>query len=526
MNVIKNLVKTVLFLAIVVMGIWGLDSLFVAKNLEGRWDTLNTANSFYDLPDDSIDVFFVGTSSIASAVDPFQLYEEYGMSAYNLGMASQSADGTYFWLKEVFKRQSPSLIVMDAKTFGRFKRPIEPYCRKSFDAMRWSKTKLEYAQYYKNEYKKDKQKMIDSGQIVDEDKLTEYTSYFFPLEAYHSRWNSLNELDFVYATGAEESKSLTRGYMMMGGRSGIEYEGIDFDVETEECKLDEEAREYFYKILELCEANNAQLMLVKTPDSDWVNEKIGAAARHQYVQKMADEKGVLFYDMNSKELLKEMELDYKTDASDYMHLNTKGAKKTTSFLGKYIADNFKLKDYRNESGKIRDEIEKGLAAYKCEVEDADLRMTFNITDYYASIENRERYSFIITTGDGFDGTFTENQKQQMYNMGFTRKMVEVIQNNKNMIAIVDGDRKYLEYGDLTDNEANTLSLTREDKLRDGTIIKVVSMKGSQSITIGTNNEIINKYDKCYMITYDNTTHKVVDAVYFDKDDNGVTRTAR
>lgn len=43
-------------------------------------------------------------------------------------------------------------------------------------------------------------------------------------------------------------------------------------------------------------------------------------------------------------------VDYDTDCSDgYSHLNPSGAKKVTSYLGKYLTENYGIKDQRNNS---------------------------------------------------------------------------------------------------------------------------------------------------------------------------------
>ena len=52
-------------------------------------------------------------------MDPFQLYEEQGISSYNLGVMSQPMIGTYYWFKEALKTQNMKLAVIEIKSAGR-----------------------------------------------------------------------------------------------------------------------------------------------------------------------------------------------------------------------------------------------------------------------------------------------------------------------------------------------------------------------------------------------------------------------
>ena len=50
--------------------------------------------------------------------------------------------------------------------------------------------------------------------------------------------------------------------------------------------------------------------------------------------KIADKNDIPFIDMNLKSVRKELDFNYKTDLADAIHLNIKGSKKTSEYLGK------------------------------------------------------------------------------------------------------------------------------------------------------------------------------------------------
>ena len=47
---------------------------------------------------------------------------------------------------------------------------------------------------------------------------------------------------------------------------------------------------------------------------------------------------------------------YSEDAADTVHVNILGAKKITKFVGQYIADNYKLTDYRKTDNSIKKDL--------------------------------------------------------------------------------------------------------------------------------------------------------------------------
>lgn len=56
--------------------------------------------------------------------------------------------------------------------------------------------------------------------------------------------------------------------------------------------------------------------------------------------------------LNLFEYVDEIGLDCEKDFSDTDHLNAKGAKKVTNFLGKYIVQNYNVTDMRNINNNI------------------------------------------------------------------------------------------------------------------------------------------------------------------------------
>ena len=118
---------------------------------------------------------------------------------------------------------------------------------------------------------------------------------------------------------------------------------------------------------ELCEKNNAQLLLVSMPSPKNWNHK-----RHAEIQKYADGKGITYLDLNKKG--EELGLNWTEDTQDKGdHLNVYGAEKVTSYLGNYLEENYELEDHRNDPtyeawNQLAEQYKQNLARIKGKIE--------------------------------------------------------------------------------------------------------------------------------------------------------------
>ena len=78
------------------------------------------SKSFYQIlrePENSVDAVVVGDSLSYTSISPMELWKEYGMTFFVCGQSGQTTQETYYMLKNVFKRQSPGLIIMETHSF-------------------------------------------------------------------------------------------------------------------------------------------------------------------------------------------------------------------------------------------------------------------------------------------------------------------------------------------------------------------------------------------------------------------------
>lgn len=116
---------------------------------------------------------------------------------------------------------------------------------------------------------------------------------------------------------------------------------------TEAGELTEKTEKYYRAVLELLKSEGIQAMVVVAPYA-------GISQWHQRVYnragEIADEYDIPF--INGNVLLKEMGIDYSTDAGDISHLNYRGNQKFTRYIGDIINDDYDLKDHRKDERYI------------------------------------------------------------------------------------------------------------------------------------------------------------------------------
>ena len=116
--------------------------------------------------------------------------------------------------------------------------------------------------------------------------------------------------------------------------------------------------DYLDKIRLLCEKNDIRLLLVKAPSMSpvWYDEW------ETQVQDYAQN-----YDLdyiNFLQIADEIGIDYDTDTYDQgLHMNLSGAEKCAEYLGKYLTENYELKDLRADK-KISSDWKKKTKFYE------------------------------------------------------------------------------------------------------------------------------------------------------------------
>ena len=200
----------------------------------------DTVASFYQEKKDSIDVLFFGTSHVFCSFSPMYLWEEKGITSYDISTGQQPIAASYYLMKEGIKRQHPKVIVLEtyALSYG------EDYATKArlheaIDNIPLNETKWE----------------IFWDFMPRTMGYHERLEFLFPMIAYHTRWDKLRSNDY------QRGETWRLGYVPTKGNKVRKRVPII----TEEMEVREENIEYLDKIIQLCRENQIELVLCQTP---------------------------------------------------------------------------------------------------------------------------------------------------------------------------------------------------------------------------------------------------------------------
>ena len=297
---------------------------------------------FYSLPKNSIDVLIGGNSQILAGYCAPQIFNESGITSFGLGTCSQPVYTSYYWLKEALKTQSPKVYLLEVS--GLYGKTGDAFYIKALSEMKNNLNKVEAA------------KNITDGIFSEE-----FFAYFSDIYRYSSRWNALKKGDYGFVRGTMEKSYLGYAALEQTYSKSDNINPDDYPVkltDKTEPFAKEENEIYLRKIVELCKENNIEVALFKTVKESWTDEMYTA------VKNLADDLGVMYFDMNTEEVFKSLSINCDTDFYDPDHLNYIGAAKTANAYIEFLTENFELEDHRNdEQGEFFSKVYNEYANY-------------------------------------------------------------------------------------------------------------------------------------------------------------------
>lgn len=279
-------------------------------------------SKFYELEDNSVDVLFLGSSHAFEDFNTGTLWDEFGMSAYNLAGSLQPMWNTYYYLKEALKTQTPKLVVLEA--FGTTN--TEEY--------------MDDSRIIKNTY--GLHWSLDKIQAIKISSPKErWPEFFWEYTQYHTRYTSLSREDFLKDKGDPLYYSDWKGF----GCNWITTPLTSNDISnvTERSDLTEKTEKYYRSTIELAKENDISIIVVVSP---YAQISANDQSIYNKAGDIANDLGVPFVNFNL--LIDEIGIDYTTDAADGGHLNYHGNQKYSMYFGNYILERYEIPDHRGD----------------------------------------------------------------------------------------------------------------------------------------------------------------------------------
>lgn len=272
-------------------------------------------------PDMNYDVFFLGTSHTGD-IQPMLLWEEEGITSYNLFCRGGGLNRVYATLEMALEYKIPRVVVIDIDQWydeqdfedgpGDF--------HQTFDIFPLNKTKAA-AVLDITEEKSERIELLDS---------------FY---RYHDRYDELTKDDFIItddiALGAHlrfDSNAFTRPEII---------DDIDLSSISEEDLAD---MEKLTRIIDLCQTKGIAVMLTHFASPSVSPSK---QERMQQIELLADKYGIELVDFMRLDGL----MNYNCDFRDLGHMNISGARKAGLVVAQVLKDKYGIADHRTDESE-------------------------------------------------------------------------------------------------------------------------------------------------------------------------------
>lgn len=309
-----HIICIAVFILLLCALIWLLGKVCEPKYMSGVLEGAMT-KEYYD-EENGHDVIFVGDCEVYENFSPVTMWRENGITSYIRGSAQQLIWQSYYLLEEVFERENPKVVVYNVQSMKYSQPQSEAYNRMTLDGMPLSKIKLD---------------AIRASMTDDEDMI----SYIIPFLRYHSRWSELTGEDFEYAF--DRDPVTVAGYLM---RSDTEpMTKLPTAPALDDYDIGDVCWEYLDKMRELCDANGATLVLIKSPSlwPHWYDQW------DEQVSEYAEEHGLDYINLLS--VSDDIGIDMQTDTYDGgLHLNIYGAEKLSAYFADILSERYAVPD--------------------------------------------------------------------------------------------------------------------------------------------------------------------------------------
>ncbi len=272
-----------------------------------------------------VDAVFIGSSVMHMSYAPMLAWEQEGIATYSFTWDALTAESIEYAIQEIYKSQSPQLLVIDLKPFeyrDRVGLNSEAEIRNFSDAIPYSINRLNYLM-----------KVVPDN--VNEEGNKDIANYIFDIAKYHTLWGT---------TGADSIRSWNNSVRSID--KGFSYSTnvgtpdpfMDNSNITSKATPSDYIQGVFQDLLSYCQTLDCEVLFLVTTYSEPVEHR----EYYNYYATLIEEAGYDYVNMNDHQ--KEVNIDFNTDFYDGGHLNLDGAFKYTEYVAKYLVETYNLPD--------------------------------------------------------------------------------------------------------------------------------------------------------------------------------------
>jgi hypothetical protein len=318
----KTIIKGILFLAIGILLLLGLQSVFGVSNHFSE-HTEMMFEGYYDQKEDTLDAVLIGNSHVYKFWQGAFAWEQNGLAALALSTSDMPCSIVKNIAVEACKTQSPKVMVFDATQFAQAEAEENNKIYLVLRSMHFSANYLDMIGNY-----------CDYAGISGIDRL----NYYFPILQFHSRWKELNSGDFV-----QKYESLLNSCYLNDFLSQT-IEDTEHITTDRRASINEKSEESLRELLEWCQEQDFETLFIASPVL-LAEERL---AMINTVGDIVSEYGFDFVNYNDPGMFESFGFDVDVDFQDKSHTNINGSWKFTQVFGQYLIDTYGLEDHRGE----------------------------------------------------------------------------------------------------------------------------------------------------------------------------------
>ncbi|MBE6787800.1 MAG: hypothetical protein E7537_05575 [Ruminococcaceae bacterium] len=333
----KQIVRCVAFMLSALMLIILMCDLFEIENTKNFDQNMYT---YRNMPEDTVDGIFFGTSGVDRYWIAPKAYEENGLAIYSLAYDAFPAWLYTNILDETLDKQNPELILFDIRAFyqsnTRLTR-VDVRARRYLDSLPFFSINRIKAAF-------ETMKVIHEQ---DPSKPRFDASYLFSFIKYHSKWS--DDYSLSENLGSKEQKY--GSYYLTDDRViGCKpHDKVVYDANNY-FPLDKVTEKALYDLIDYIKEHKLQVLFVDTPQFLGKYE-VGRANTTYKILKENGMDYVHYYVDKSGDFA--IDLDNTTEFYDESHVNYYGAEKFTAALAKYIDEKYDMPDARERKNSSK-----------------------------------------------------------------------------------------------------------------------------------------------------------------------------
>ena len=318
----KFVIKILLF-AVIVVSIWTLLT-YTLTFQDANYDRIR--KYYVDTEEVNFDIIYLGSSHIYSNIDTKLIEDKTGYNVYSISTSSQKMSQNYYLLREAMKYDDIKVVVLEMYSLYNKKPHNTQIKSRIASKMRWSKNKVDY--------------------LINVFGYPDIFYFFVPLLRYHNNFSNeeliANNLE-RFAEDAIDNDNYYHGYspneavmteklfkrnLRSPSKNKLYYSVTPIEYDEYENEL-----EYLFKTISLCQENNIEVILLKTPVISYVGNIADYSDYYaDVVSGIANEYGINMIDYNF--LAFKLGLDHNT-FKDAGHLNKAGSRIISEHFANY-----------------------------------------------------------------------------------------------------------------------------------------------------------------------------------------------